>query len=125
MIGKRKAVAGAILAAGLVASVVVVRGLACGPGGGARLRPATEREWAMPFTCGKCGHAFVGYEVSLEPGTTPRSRKLRYRRPGDEAWVPETEAAAVAKIKRVVCPKCGAGMRRLTLDHGKIPGEGP
>ena len=123
--GKQKAVIAALAAICLLAGAVVVRKLACGPPRGPRLRPATETAWSLPFKCGRCGHEFVGYEVSLVPGTTPRDGKLRYRRSGDGEWVPAAEAAAVARIKRVVCPKCGADMRSLTLEHGKIPGEGP
>ena len=126
MSGKQRAAAVAGLAAAcLLAGVIALRNLACRPSQGPPLEAAKERQWALPFQCGACGHEFVGYEVSLAPGTTPRDGKLRYRRPGDGEWVPASDAGAVARIKRVVCPKCGADMRQLAIQDGKMPGEGP
>ena len=122
---KQQALVAGLAAAGVILAAIVLRNLACRTSQGPPLEAAKETQWAMPFRCRRCGHEFIGYEVSLAPATTPRDGKLRYRRPGQSEWVPASDAAAVARIKQVVCPKCGADMRRLAIQDGKLPGEGP
>jgi hypothetical protein len=121
---QRKLVFGVVLLAGLVATVMVVRTIGCrGPTG--RLKDPEGDAWTLSFKCRKCGTEFAGYEISIEPGTKGPAQKRRYRRPGDAEWVPETDGAAVARIKTVSCPKCKAGMRDLTLVEKNLPGAGP
>ena len=122
---RRKVIFGAIVAAGVVSAAVLVRNLGCGCRRAPRVVEPRGREWSLPFRCKKCGHEFVGYEVGLVPGTKARDRELRYRRPADEHWVPGTDKPGVAKIKSVVCPKCGADMRNLTLLDAGIAAPAP
>jgi len=123
--GTRKAISSVIIALGAICAVIVLRGVACSRHSVPLPREATGTEWELPFKCNKCGEEFVGYVVGLEPGTKPRDGKRRYKRPGDDKWVPVADGAGVAAIKTVTCPKCGAGMRDLTLKAGEIAGGNP
>ena len=111
----RKVTLGAILAAGLVSTVIVGRNLGCGRRSGPPVREARGAVRPVPFRCNLCKHDFVGYEVEWVPGTGSAVGLHRYRRPSDSQWVPGTNKEKVAELKAVVCPKCGAHMGDLTM----------
>ena len=113
MRAKQKVVYGVILAAGVVSAVIFARNTGLFRSRAPRRQGPPPGPRAMSFQCGRCKHEFVGYEVERVPGTDPRVRQFRYRRPGDKDWVPGTDKAKVTRIRSVVCPKCKADMRSL------------
>ena len=101
----------------------------------------------VSFKCRKCGGVFEAYRrqpmpegeaaaskpgeepPELGPGFTvhkrsgPRPPLYRYKRPGDTAWVPESDRDAVGQIMTPTCPKCGAtGLDKMMFLGGGFAG---